>query len=90
MTKPDAINDLTFAELRLASMLLPPDLELSFTKLRFTDMLLPITQNLPPEALAQALAEMVIWLDRLAASRDIDLASAIRERLDPSRASGSP
>ena len=78
---PRAPHDLTFAELRFSSMmhatgkvpeidLPPPD---------YTKILL--TQN--QAGIMKIVADMVIQADRLAHAKGVDLAQAVRERLNP-------
>lgn len=85
--KPAKPNDLTFGELRLATMLCvasripdalsknnapPPD---------YTKILL--TQDIP--GIKKMVSEMVIQADRIAHAKGVDLAEAVRERLDPAK-----
>jgi hypothetical protein len=70
VSKP--VNDLTFAELRLANMVHPHG------KTHPLGEPLAMLAKLDDEMLAHALAEMVIQADWLAASRSIDLVLAIR------------
>lgn len=70
------INDLTFAELRLANLTHPH---------RATDLLRPkqiqhLLKQLDDAALAKLMAEMIIQIDWEASQRGIDLVLAIRNR----------
>lgn len=80
-----AARDLTFQELRLASLLcdrpfVEPGIEFDFLKPHLAQLL-----HARRDDIEKAVADMVIVADRFAAELGIDLQAAIRRRFEPTQ-----